>query len=410
MSEDILRAYDPERDLDAVLRIWMEVGWLESAEKRPTLEAFLAAGQAEVAEMDGVPECAVHWSPGTIRYQNTSLPLCAVTAVTTSHIGRKRGFASRMTARALQQGAEAGCAVAALGMFEQGFYDRLGFGTGCYESIFAFDPSSLDVKHVPYRTPVRLTSDHWRDMHAALAGTLPAHGAVRLDSAEFVRGELGFPTKPFAFGYRDDAGALTHFVLGDLEDEYGPFRVIWMAYRSTSELLELLRLLHELSDQFRTVKMAEPPHVQLQALLREPIRDRDRTRGAKGGSQHESIAWMQLRILDVARCIAARRFPGPDVRFNLTLEDPLAGCVEGGWAGISGAYTVTIGTSSTVSEGHTEGLPVLEADVSAFSRLWLGVRPATTLAVSDHLEAPRDLLEALDEAFCLPRAKPGMEF
>ena len=39
-----------------------------------------------------------------------------------------------------------------------------------------------------------------------------------------------------------------------------------------------------------------------------------------------------------------------------------------------------------------------------------GVRPATGLAVTDDLEAPRNLLEALDDAFRLPEPVRDWDF
>ena len=49
--------------------------------------------------------------------------------------------------------------MAALGMFDQGFYDKLGFGTGAYERELTFDPGILDVE-LPKNDAVRLTRDH----------------------------------------------------------------------------------------------------------------------------------------------------------------------------------------------------------------------------------------------------------
>ena len=107
--------------------------------------------------------------------------MSAVAAVTTSHIGRKLGFASTLTARAVAAGAIDGAAVAALGMFEQGFYDRFGFATASYDHRSSFDPQSLGVSHVPYRTPVRLGVDDAADMAGALRNRLRHHGGVTLD-------------------------------------------------------------------------------------------------------------------------------------------------------------------------------------------------------------------------------------
>ena len=408
--EHPIRPYDAARDLDHVVRTWLEVGWLESPDKKAALEAFFDTAHVEVGLIDDQAECSVHWVPGTIRYQQSDLGLCAITAVTTSHIGRRQGLASRLTARALQQGAEAGHAVSALGMFEQGFYDRVGFGTAAYDHQLQFDPANLMVDHIPYRRPVRVTMDQWADIHNAMRTRLGSHGAVYLDPPRLVEGEVGFADNPFALGYRDDDGVLTHMVYGDLKAEHGPFIVNAIAYRTTDQLLELLRLLRELGDQFRSVKMIEPAHVQLQTLLREPLRERQRSINSDMESFNRSMAWWQLRILDLDACVAARSWVGEPVRFNLSLTDPLADRLHDGWQGVGGDYTITIADESTVTAGHSDGLPTMSTGVAAFTRLWFGVASATTLSVSDPIDAPADLLAALDEALLLPRPLPGWQF
>ena len=60
--------------------------------------------------------------------------------------------------------------------------------------------------------------------------------------------------------------------------------------------------------------------------------------------------------------------------------------------------------------GADRALPTLEATVNAFSRLWLGVRPATGLAITDALRGPQDLLERLDALVRLPRPHMGWEY
>jgi hypothetical protein len=55
-------------------------------------------------------------------------------------------------------------------------------------------------------------------------------------------------------------------------------------------------------------------------------------------------------------------------------------------------------------------LPTLTASVGAFTRLWLGVRSATGLAVTDDLDGLPELLSALDEILRLPVPNIGWEF
>lgn len=407
---DEFRPYERDVDLDAAARIWYEIGWLDDLGKADALGGFLDAGKVEVAVMHGEAECLVHWTPGSVRYQDTHLSMGAITAVTTSQIGRKRGFASSLTARALAQSAEAGHAVAMLGMFEQGFYDRLGFGTGAHELTVAFDPARLDVGHVPYRAPERIPLDAHHDFHAAMAARLSSHGSVVLDAPGLFAADIGLNPKMFALGYRNDEGALTHFLAGSLQQGHGPWDIRFLAYRTTDQLLELLRLLRELSDQIRLVKMVEPAHVQLQALQREPIRERWQSRGAEREASTRADAWYQLRLLDVDACVSARRWTGPPVRFNLSLHDPLGDRPGGPWPGIGGDYRITIGETSGARAGHETGLPTLDAGVGAFSRLWFGVRPASVLATSDRLAGPEELLARLDESLALPHPVLGWAF
>ena len=48
--------------------------------------------------------------------------------------------------------------------------------------------------------------------------------------------------------------------------------------------------------------------------------------------------------------------------------------------------------------------------MNAFTRLWLGVRPASGLTLTDDLAGPDELLTALDEALRLPTANPEWGF
>ena len=77
---------------------------------------------------------------------------------------------------------------------------------------------------------------------------------------------------------------------------------------------------------------------------------------------------------------------------------------------LSGVYQVHIGGESQIGPVRDERLPRLKASVGAFSRLWLGVSPATSLSVTDDLHAPADLLTKLDDAFRLPKPAVDWDF
>ena len=407
--DTLIRVYDEGRDLKAIERIWFECGWLESDEQARYLPDVLSVGHCLTAALDDSAECMVHISPGHMYLASAPLEMCAVTAVTTSRIGRKQGLAQQLTALQLANGARGGAAVAALGMFEQGFYNRVGFGSGSYRHHFSFDPATLRLD-VPYRTPRRLTAEHWREMHGALHGRLLNHGACVLTPPELLKADLCWSDDGFGLGYFDE-DELSHFMWLKGEGEHGPYEVEYIAYRSRSELLELLNVLKSLGDQISMVEMEETAHLQLQDVLRQPMRNRRNTEGSSYANEHESLAEWQLRVLDVPACVGAYRAPGHDVAFNLALTDPLRDYLPGdGWCGVGGDYVVRVGASSSAEPGTDPSLPTLEAGVAAFSRLLFGIVSASNLSASDELGGPDGLLGDLDGAFVLPRAVPGWEF
>ena len=404
-----MRWFDRARDMDAVKRIWREVGWVEDRDDELAMEDMFSIGTTLTGLVNGQAECAVHTTPGTMRLDQTDLDLCAVTAVTTSRLGRKRGFAKRLTATQLAAAAERGAQMAALGMFEQGFYDLVGFGTGSYHDEFTFDPATLLVDRSP-RTPVRLSEEDWRDMSSAMVNRLMTHGGCVLEPPEVVASETQWSVNGFGLGYRDDAGTLTHFIWCQTkEPEHGPLEIVMLAYRDTDQLIELLALIKSLGDQVRSVTMMEPPHLSLQDWLDKPFRNRGVTRGSTHQGKHTSCSWFQLRVLDLHSVVPALAVAEP-VTFRLDVTDPAADVLGGAWSGCAGSYTVTLGERSEIVAEQSAALPVLSGSINAVSRLLFGVRPASALALRADLDGPAELLQALDHAIRLPPVRPGWDF
>ena len=246
MTNRPFRPFDFDRDLKAVQRIWIECGWIDDEDDERAITAdFFRAGEAEVATINDEAECSVHWTRGTLQYLDEVLPMGAVTAVTTSHISRKLGFARELTARALARQKEAGMLVSALGMFDQGFYDKVGFGSGPYETLVQFDPATLKVD-ARFRPPTRLTTKDYRAVHTALANRRMFHGSAVLNDPEIVSAELRWSEKPFGLGYFDGPdGALSHFFFASAKGENGPYTVKF--HRNATEfaptrLISLVRL------------------------------------------------------------------------------------------------------------------------------------------------------------------------
>jgi len=123
-------------------------------------------------------------------------------------------------------------------------------------------------------------------------------------------------------------------------------------------------------------------------------------------------AYWQVRILDLPGALAQTSLDTEPLRFNLVVSDPIESFLEDGspWRGIAGDYVVEVGPECNAAPGQDPTLPTLTASVNAFSRMWLGVRPASSLSWTDELSGSSGLLERLDRAFRLPVPSPDWEF
>ena len=103
---------------------------------------------------------------------------------------------------------------------------------------------------------------------------------------------------------------------------------------------------------------------------------------------------------------------GKPVSFNLELTDPVTEILTGetSWTGLTGNYVVTLGEDSSAAAGTDPKLPTLNASINAFTRMWYGVRSASSLAVTDDLSGDEGLLTQLDLVLRLPRPHFGWDF
>ena len=411
------RSYDLEQDGESVLRMYREIGWLKDHEGADeAVRAEQASGSGLVALGRGEAECMAMTHDGVIRHGNADLSLTLVSAVTTSHIARQLGYAGRLTAEAVaRERIEKGSLVAILGIFDQGFYDKLGFGTGPYDHVIAFDPADLLVESGQLRSPIRLGPTDVERIHRARAAHVHGHGSCVISSSGFTHGQMMNPPGGFGLGYEDpDTGELTHHFWAFKGD--GPFRVAWLCFRTREQFRELLGLLRGLSDQVMLIRMMEGTGIQMQDLLRRPFRGRQIS--AKGSFEQRStgVAWWQARILDLPGCLERTRLQTAEsVTLNLILTDPIEGYLSETtrehWSGIGGEWVVTLGPKCRAERCELRPeLPTMKTSVGTFPRMWLGVSPPTGLALtSPDLDAPRDLLHRLDRVLLMPTPRPDWD-
>jgi predicted acetyltransferase len=409
------RKFLKRKDKEAVFRIWDEIGWFEdkrSKEKENAILQVIREGEALVAEMNGAAECLVMTNPAEIRHLSENLTLSVVTAVTTGRVARKQGIATRLTARAVAEAAIQGYETAALGIFDQGFYNKLGFGNGGYEHWITFDPSSLLLKKKA-PVPSRIGEKGAKQMHENRLQRLRGHGSISFLGKEITEADLAFISNGFGLGYFDEkTKKLTHHLWMDNEGEHGPCTIHWMAFKTYDQFLELLSLMKGFGDQIFSVKLREPAGIQIQDLLHAPFRSRGISNKGKYEQRMNASSYCQIRILDLEKAVEKTHLPGQGSPFNLVIEDPIEKYLpeEMAWRGVSGSYIICFGERSEIKNGSDDNLPTLTASIGAFTRMWLGVRPATGLSVTDDLNGPKALLEELDRLFLLPEPKPDWDF
>ena len=414
-----IRDYLPEKDTVDVKKIMLEIGWLDkdSSENDKHLKAFFGTGRTLLGSINNSVECLAASMDGDMVYIDQPLKLSAVTSVITGMTVRRQGIALNVTSHLLAQDASAGAHVAMLGVFEQGFYDRLGFGAGTYSHRIAFDPS--DLRRGPVRQAIRLSLKDAEEMHNSMLKRKRGHCGINIHSPKFTIGELNtFSAKFIGLGYRDkDTGELTHFFSGSTSGENGPLYVEWLVWRDHEQLRELLALISSLGDQIWVADLPEPRDLELQNMVSWPLKQRPLTprdnRGTTYRAGTRSYCSWELRILDMQECVSRFKSPYDTVKFNLEVDDPLVQMLadtDYTWRGIQPKWTIQLGPKSSAEPGHKARLPLLKTTISAFSRLWMGAAKASALTLTDKFEAPEELITALDANILLRRSNREWTF
>lgn len=410
----IIRKYDKNKDKEACLRMFSEAGWIPRDSSEETKDVALNFVETEgsfILEIRGEAESISSSKIGKIRYLNEDIDFAAIACVCTSRIARKLNSATDLVTKTITNLAEKGVVVCGLGFFEQGFYNRLGFGVNHYEYWVKFDPNNLNIEK-EFKIPYRLEKKDYKEIHKSLNNRLVKHGRCIINSSTHTRLFMELPENSFGLGYYNDEKELTHFFWSDSKGENGPYKIWMMAYENYDQYLELMALLKSLGDQVFAIEMRTPVDIQFQDFLKKPFRINQITEKTEFENNMWSVAYTQTRILDLEKCISKTKLYTDGPLFNLKLKDPIEKYLpeDSKWRGISGDYIISLGKISECKVGVDKKLPTLEASVGAFTRMWLGVKSATALSVTDELRASEELLCKLDIALRLPVPSPGIEY
>ena len=407
----MVRPYDT-KDLEQCLRIFREVGWMEGENTdKATFEASIREAHSLVAELNGEVEVFVVTRGGSCRYLDADIPFSAVTGVVTSRVARQRGIASDATVQAVAQSATNGALMSMLGMFDQGYYDKFGYGSTSYHRISTFNPANLLVPRLT-RSPIRLDKDDADAMHHCRLRRRRYHGGCNLSGTGETAATTIWHKGGFGLGFENVNGTLSHFMWIKPKGERGPYNVWFSAWETHEQLIELLSVLKSLSDQVLGIRMADPPNLQLQDFLSRPIATHQARKGGEFDSAFESQVWMQCRILDVPRCIGAMHSCGEPVSFNLELSDPIEQYlpVESAWRGVGGNWIITLGKESSATKGADDSLPTASATVNDLSRIWFGSASAEAVSVTGNFIADPELIQKIDAIVQIPTPQVDWDF
>ena len=428
--EVVVRRLDAQKDCAQIGRIWREIAWVEGEDEAKHLEHFLRDAVGFVALVRGEVEACVTAHQGVTLHQKQELSMWAVTSVTVSRVARRMGLAGRLTALLLAEGASRGYSIAMLGMFEQGFYDRLGFGTGSYERFLTFDPASVQIRETRHEDPIhgapeRISAKDYEAVQRGRVANRRNHGFSWLCSSEALHAEMMWTKEGFGLGYfNEDHSMVTHHIWCKPEGEHGPYEGWWSSYRDDEDMLRLLSIVKGLGDQVHSIEMKEPPGLSLQDFILRPFKQRRITRKGSYESRHSSAAYWQLRILNMEAVFSHLSCKDTQT-FLIDLTDPVGdklgpaelkmdATLQGSWTGLDGRWLLRLGPESGIARVSADAMPeadhTISTDVGSLSRLWFGAASARSLALQGKLVASVEAEQALDELLSFPEPHPWWDF
>jgi len=263
------------------------------------------------------------------------------------------------------------------------------------------------------KIPARLTEKDLDKIHVSRVSRLKHHGSCTLPSPNSTLSEIKWANTSFGLGYFNEQDEITHHLWMSSENvETGPYEILWMAYQNWDQFLDLLALMKSLGDQIRVMKLNEPTGIQFQDFLKRPFHHQVVSKKSDFSQTNRALAYWQMRINDIPKCVGLNQFDCEPIEFNLKLTDPIESYLDSNadWKGVSGNYLIKLGNKSSAIMGENKKTPTLSCSVGAFTRLWLGANSASGLSVSDEFNAPTELVSTLDDVFRLPTPKPDWQF
>lgn len=319
------------------------------------------------------------------------IDMWAISGVTVATTHRRRGIARALLEGELRAAASAGIALVGLTVSEATIYGRYGFGSALPAVRYTIDTRRAGwagfkpTGRLEYREPADLADDlaaaHERD-RGSRSGRIPGwperwQGFAGLSAAETDRDKVR------GVRYLDDAGDVQGVIVYALEERGGTFRYalrVRALFADTDDARAALwrfAVQHDLVDE--VTADLQTPDDPLPWLVADP----------RGVTQEiHDHGW--LRIVDLPRALAARRYAAP-LDLTIRIDDPLDFT--------SGVWRVRVDGEGVATVEPGDGEPDATLGIAALSSMYAGGVRAGTLRGAGRLSASPAITETLDRAF-----------
>jgi predicted acetyltransferase len=366
MSEYVLRTAT-EQDREGLIRVRREAfGVTGSPDPDNTYHTVVELDRNHLVEQDGQVVGAVGAFTRDMAVPGGVIPVAHVTGVVVSPVHTRRGLLRRMITQQLRDTPEA---VAALWASEGRIYQRFGYGLAAQNMTMRADRRELSMRMPPAPGTLRsaVPSEIIKELSEVYSRVLPTRPGWSSRNETWWRHLTADPedrrgggTAERAVLFEDPDGAVQGFARFRIKpgwDDNGPrqeVNVTEVAATTTAAYAELYRFLLRV-DLSRTL-------VQGCSSVDEPLFhmvDEPRHLGGKVGDG------LWVRIVDLPRALAARRFAAP-VDVVLEVTDALLEGNAGRWRVRAGAG------GAVVSCTRADGDPDLTLDIADLAAAYLG--------------------------------------
>ena len=300
-----------------------------------------------------------HHIPFTVRVRGSSLSMGGVSAVASPPENRRRGLVGELLSESLAEYRDRGWPIAALHPFDEGFYARYGWATGCRRHVATVDVDALAG------TQDAAAGSFRRVEPSAAAETLDGVFASWLEGYQLAtdRGEDWWRDRVFQtgrselYGYAwERDGEPRGYVVYEIDagDDGRTLETYEFAHVDHEAYLNLLRFCHDHDSQVERVELHGPAHDRLLDVVAD-----------RNAVDVEVASGQMVRIVDVPLALSAIEYDGvDDARVTVAVADDHAP-----WNEATFEVTVADGTASVA---ETDAEPDATVDVGTLSQLFVG--------------------------------------